>query len=199
MSAHFYEIRRETQKYSNYANLQAIEPHIFGKNVHVHFVFETGDAAGQNMTTTCTWHACKWILKQMEQYSEIHFDNFIIEANLSNDKKVTYQSFIKGRGIRVMAEATLTKTQCERVLKVDVDQLYESYQGFVNGSTQAGMVGFNINVANVIGAMFAALGQDIACVHECSIAQLNMERVPEGLYVSTVSYTHLTLPTIYSV
>ena len=184
VSAHFYEIRRETQKYSNYANLQAVEPHIFGKNVHVHFVFETGDAAGQNMTTTCTWHACKWILKQMEQYSEIHFDNFIIEANLSNDKKVTYQSFIKGRGIRVMAEAILTKTQCERVLKVDVDQLYESYQGFVNGSTQAGMVGFNINVANVIGAMFAALGQDIACVHECSIAQLNMERVPEGLYVS---------------
>lgn len=184
VSAHFYEIRRETQKYSNYASLVSIEPQIFGKNVHVHFVYETGDAAGQNMTTSCTWHACLWILKQMEQYPEINFDNFIIEANLSNDKKVTYQSFIKGRGIRVMAEATLTETQLERVLKVSADQLYEAYQGFINGSTQAGMIGFNINVANIVGAMFAALGQDIACVHECSLGQFHMERVPEGVYVS---------------
>ena len=38
------------------------------------------------------------MMAQMSHYEEIRFDNFIIEANMSGDKKVNYQSFIDGRG-----------------------------------------------------------------------------------------------------
>ncbi|MEM6406133.1 MAG: phosphotransferase [Pseudomonadota bacterium] len=186
LQSHVHEIRCEVQKYSHYANLVAIEPQLLGKQVHAHFIYTTGDAAGQNMTTSCTWHACQWILQKMQAYDFIKFDNFIIESNLSSDKKVTYQTFIKGRGIRVIAEATLTQDTIKRVLKTDVKQLYTSYLGFVNASTQSGMIGFNINTANVIAAMFTALGQDIACVHECSLAQLHIEPFEDGLYVSMI-------------
>ena len=55
----------------------------------------------------------------------------------------------------------------------------------------AGMVGININVANVIGAMFTALGQDIACVHESSLAQLHIELTDDNN-----AYCTLTLPSL---
>lgn len=188
---HYRELSEEVRKYSNYANLVEVQAQVMGRIVHVHFIYETGDAAGQNMTTTCTWQACQWILKRIQRFEGLTVSNFLIEANLSNDKKVTYQTFLKGRGIRVLAEAVLRDEVCQKVLKVSARQLVRAYQNFVTGSIAAGMVGININVANIVGAMFAALGQDIACVHESSLAQLHIELTDEG-----DAYCTMTLPSL---
>jgi len=192
VESHFEEIKEQTKRFSNYADLKEVDPQVFGKAVHVHFVYETGDAAGQNMTTTCTWQACLWVMEQMKQFESLKFENFMIEANLSNDKKVTYQSFLKGRGVRVMAECILPAEHTERVLKVTPKLLVEAYQNFVTGSVGAGMVGININIANVIGAMFTATGQDIACVHESSIGQFHLELTDDGQGV----YASMILPSL---
>jgi NADP-dependent 3-hydroxy-3-methylglutaryl-CoA reductase len=184
VSEHVNEVREQVSTVSRYAKLMSLEPRMLGNMVHVVFVYETGDAAGQNMTTTCTWKACQWMMSQMKHYDEISFDNFIIEANMSGDKKVNYNSFISGRGTRVLAEAFLSEEMLQAVLKVDSKQLLTSHHGFVAGSIQVGMVGYNINVANVVGAMFTACGQDIACVHESSLAQLHLEGVDGGVYTS---------------
>ena len=177
---HKQDIAAQTRKYSNYANLVDVRAELVGHAVHVQFAYETGDAAGQNMTTTCTWQACQWILAEMQHYPHIEFENFLIEANLSNDKKVTYNSFLQGRGIRVLAECTLTDEICQKVLKISAQKLFSAYNQFVGGSIAAGMVGININIANVIAAMFTATGQDIACVHESAIGQLHMEMTADG-------------------
>ncbi len=181
---HADEIREQVETVSRHARLISVEPTVLGHMVHVAFVYETGDAAGQNMTTTCTWKACQWMLEQMKHYDEITFDNFIVEANMSGDKKVNYNSFIKGRGTRVLAEAFLSEEVLQAVLKVESKQLVAAHQGFLSGSIQVGMVGYNINVANIVAAMFTACGQDIACVHESSLAQLHIEAVEGGLYAS---------------
>lgn len=192
VECHFYEIKAQTKRFSNYAELKRVEPQVFGKAVHVHFIYETGDAAGQNMTTTCTWHACLWILEQVRQFNGLRFENFLIEANLSNDKKVTYQSFLKGRGIKVMAECMLPAEVTRQILKVTPQQLVQAYQMFVTGSVAAGMVGININIANVIAAIFTATGQDIACVHESAIGQLHLELAEDGEAV----YASMVLPSL---
>ena len=44
----------------------------------------------------------------------------------------------------------------KRILKVDPAKLFDTYLGMAQGSLEAGMVGFNINIANVIGGMFTA-------------------------------------------
>ena len=150
---------------------------MLGNMVHVAFVYETGDAAGQNMTTTCTWKSCQWMMQQMAHHAEIRFDNFIIEANLSGDKKVNFNSFISGRGTRVLAEAFVDEDILQQVLKVSSNELLRAHHGFVAGSIQSGMIGYNINVANIVGAIFTSCGQDIACVHESSLAQLHLESV----------------------
>lgn len=181
---HVDDIRAQVGKVSRHAKLVNIEPRLLGNQVHVEFLYETGDAAGQNMTTSCTWFCCQWLMQQMEHYDEIVFDNFIVEANMSGDKKVNYHSFIMGRGTRVTAECLLPDDVIESVLKVKPDQLMSSFQMVNAGSAQVGMVGFNINVANIIAAVFTATGQDIASVHESSLAQLFMQRVKGGIYVS---------------
>jgi len=195
INCHFSEIKEQAQRFSNYANLVQIEPQIVGKSVHVHFVYETGDAAGQNMTTTCTWHACLWLIEQLADFDGLRITNFMVESNLSNDKKVTYQSFLKGRGIKVMAECVLPEEILRQTLKVSARQLVEAYQCFITGSIAAGMIGININIANVIAAIFTATGQDIACVHESSIGQLTLELVTDEHGNDSV-YTSMMLPSL---
>ena len=193
---HQQEISRQVTRYSNYARLTELRAQVMGRAVHVHFVYETGDAAGQNMTTTCTWQACQWIMTQMQAFPAIAFDNFLVEANLSNDKKVTAQSWIRGRGIRVIAEAILDAENCRRVLKVAPEQLVQAWHNFTAGSIAAGMMGININVANVIAAMFAATGQDIACVHESALAQLHLELTDSGDVYTTMTLPSLVIGTV---
>ena len=193
---HEAEIRDQTTRVSRHAKLLSLEPKLMGNMVHVSFLYETGDAAGQNMTTTCTWRACQWVMKELESFNQIRFENFIIEANMSGDKKVNFASLIEGRGTRVTAEALLTREVCKKVLKVSPEQLLKTNQGFLAGSVGVGMIGFNINIANVIGAMFAATGQDIACVHESSLGQLHLMPADDGGVYASIMLPSLIVGTV---
>ncbi|MFU8803488.1 MAG: phosphotransferase [Bradymonadaceae bacterium] len=184
LSDHEEEIGQVIREVSGHARLIELKTVVLGRHVHVSFLYETGDAAGQNMTTTCTWHACQWLLRKMAYFDEVEFENFVVEANMSSDKKVTYQSFVSGRGTRVIAEAFLDRDTIESVLKVSPEQLLRTNHAFMAGSIQAGMVGFNINVANIIAAVFTATGQDIGCVHESSLGQFYLEQEGDGIVAS---------------
>jgi NADP-dependent 3-hydroxy-3-methylglutaryl-CoA reductase len=177
-------IRTQARRPSCHAELSRLEPFQVGNMVHLRFAYETGDAAGQNMTTACTWHACQWILGQLERRNDIQVESFLIEANLSSDKKVSYQSFLNGRGTRVTAECFIEHEVLSRVLKVTPEWMEKCYQSFLQASLGTGMVGFNINIANAIAAIFTATGQDIGCVHESSVGQLNLQASSRGLYAS---------------
>ncbi len=177
---HRQEIRARVRQVSHHAELAALEPFQIGKTVHLRFVYRTGAAAGQNMTTACTWRACLWLVEHVP----FELESFLIEGNQSSDKKVSFQSFLSGRGTRVTAECLLEREVLERVLKVTPEHLERCHQAFLQGSIGAGMVGYNINVANTVAAIFTATGQDIACVHESSLAQLHLEVDERGLYAS---------------
>ena len=73
--------------------------------MHALFVYETGDAAGQNMTTATTWHACHWVLDRIPERGWA-LVRFLIEGNLSSDKKVNLADEDGSRGCAVVAECT---------------------------------------------------------------------------------------------
>jgi len=52
------QLKQQMTLSSQHCVLQKIEPQFFGKTLVVRFIYETGDAAGQNMTTNVTWRAC---------------------------------------------------------------------------------------------------------------------------------------------
>lgn len=177
-------LRYQVRKVSQYADLVAVSSVQNGNMIHCRFVYRTGDAAGQNMTTIATWQACRWILKQLDGWPEINVEDFFIEGNMSGDKKVTFANMTLGRGVEVTAEALLPDKIVRRMFHVDPDKLLTLYQLGVIGSLQAGMVGANVNVANVVAAIYAATGQDIGCVHESCGAVFNLQRRPGALYAS---------------
>ncbi len=76
-----------------HAILKRLEPQILGRDLHLHFVYDSADAAGQNMTTGCTWRACHWIMAEIGSAFGLKVERFIIESNLSSDKKVTFNNF----------------------------------------------------------------------------------------------------------
>jgi hydroxymethylglutaryl-CoA reductase (NADPH) len=180
----FADIFKVTKEHSEHAHLKEIRPTIFGRSVHLSFVYETGDASGQNMVTTCTWHACQWILEQLERDGEIGVLDFCLEGNLSSDKKASYRSFLDGRGVRAVADVAIPEAIVKSVLKTSSQAMVRLYREAITGALQAGVTGANVNTANAIASIFIATGQDVACTVESCVCVLNMEQTSEGLYAS---------------
>ncbi|MEV4742236.1 phosphotransferase [Streptomyces sp. NPDC049555] len=181
---HLDDLRTAVRQVSQHAELVSLEPVVLGRTVHLRFRYTTGDAAGQNMTTACTWHACQWILQQPDLAGEGELESFIIEGNTSGDKKASSQAMGEGRGIRVSADCLLSAGVVERVLKTTPDELVTGYQHIAAGAVHSGVLGSNANTANMVAAIFTATGQDIACVHESGVGQFILERTPDGVYAS---------------
>jgi NADP-dependent 3-hydroxy-3-methylglutaryl-CoA reductase len=180
ISDHEADIRGQVSQVGRHATLVQLDPVLIGRNLHLRFVFETGDAAGQNMSTLATWRACQWIRAQIAYLPDIRIDNFFVEANTSGDKKATALSYVMGRGFRVTAEAVLPPIALSR-LRVDADSLLRLHDAGITGSVYAGMMGMNANFANVVAALFVATGQDIASVHESAVGQFHLERCKDGV------------------
>jgi len=190
IESEFNNIKQVSESYSNYANLIAVNPFVIGKSVHLKFVYTTGDASGQNMTTSCTWHSILWIQDHFQEDSRINIVNCIVEGNGASDKKVSHSAINQGRGIHVVAEVHLKEAVINKVLRTTSEEFVRYFSKSVAMSQIDGMVGYNINVANTIAGIFSATGQDLDCIHESACGILNIEQTEDGLYLS------LNLPTL---
>jgi len=184
IKTHFSTIKKQAELYSNHAKLQEIETIVLGKTVHARFYYTTADASGQNMTTTCTWHAMLWIVDEYEKQIGVKINDYVLEGNGASDKKASYKSAQSGRGVHVVAEVFLKEEVIHRILRTSSDDLLKYYANSVLLSKLDGMHGYSINVANAIAAIFAATGQDLASIHESAGALLFLEKTDEGLYLS---------------
>lgn len=196
VAANLQRIQAVIRRYSNYAQLKELPVQLIGRAAHVHFVYETGDAAGQNMSTTCTWHACLWLVAQARQELGIAADQFIIEGGMSSDKKVSNANLIKGRGISVQAEARISKSVMRRVLKVEPELVQRYWHHSMAAAISSGMVGLNTNIANLVAAVFAATGQDLASVHESASGVISMDLLPNGDLYLALSMPSLVIGTV---
>jgi hydroxymethylglutaryl-CoA reductase (NADPH) len=100
----FDAIKAKAEETTRYGRLRNIEQYAVGKMRFLRFDFTTGDAAGQNMVTKATRHACLWIQEQ----GIGGLEHFALAANLDTDKKHSLLNSLHTRGKRVVAELTLT-------------------------------------------------------------------------------------------
>ena len=181
VKARFSRIRSIAEQHSNHAKLQSIESVVIGESVHLKFAYTTGDAAGQNMTTICTWHAVLWIRDGFKADTGIEPRHFVIEGNGASDKKISTYTMEHGRGIHVVAECELPERIVEKVLRCRSDDMLLCYKYSVQLARLDGMVGYNINVANAVAAIFVATGQDLASIHESGVGTLELEKTRSGI------------------
>ena len=177
-------LQEKVAGHSRYARLMSVTPCVKGRYLHLSFVYETGDAAGQNMTTVCTWHLCQWLAAEIFQQFAFSIHTFLVEGNLSSDKKASWQNYLNGRGTRVVAECHIPADVLWRVMRITPDKLMQNYRIMFSSGASTGQCGVNGNIANVVAAIFTATGQDIASVHEASVGEMHLEPDGTGIYAS---------------
>ena len=119
LTENFRHLKQQVSLFSQHCILMELVPFYFGKTIVIQFVYETGDAAGQNMTTSATWHACKWVLTKLEEeLPRVKVVKFYIESNVSGDKKMAAAQLQNTRGWFAQAEAWIPEQLLRSVLKV---------------------------------------------------------------------------------
>ena len=182
--------------HTSHGRLQTITPIQIKNRVYVEFCYTTGNAAGQNMSTVCTWQACQWILEQVKKDKRLSPETYYIESNFSSDKKTSYRSLTHARGTHVKASCLLSPEIIQRHLKIDAGTLLDIYQITQEGAQLAGIHSYNINFANIIAAIFTATGQDIACTHESALGTFSLKPAPNGNFEASVDLPCLMIGTV---
>ena len=178
-------LKVHAKNFSKHGELREMKTILHGRDLEAKFYFDSADAAGQNMTTICTWNCCLWIQTEFEkENTQFNIEEFLLDGNGGSDKKLSYDSMINGRGVDVVGECFIDEEDVRSVLKTTSEQIVKWYNTIRPIARGNGMIGENINVANAIAGIFVSCGQDIACVHESAVGILNFEKHERGLYVS---------------
>jgi hydroxymethylglutaryl-CoA reductase (NADPH) len=188
---HFLAIKAKAEETTRSGHLRDIQQFAQGKMRWLRFNFTTGDAAGQNMVSKATRHACQWILAQPPPGLE----HFTLAANFDTDKKHSVVNALHSRGKRVVAEITLPAALVEKVLHTTSKAMHYQRQLSNAGAMLAGSVNNGSHFANGITAMFIACGQDVANVAESSAGMVYTELKDNGDYYFSVTIPALIVAT----
>jgi hydroxymethylglutaryl-CoA reductase (NADPH) len=175
------------QETSAYCQFQDWSYQLVGRLLYLRFSFFTADASGHNMTTKAAERLLTWLLNQQPSLEYVS-----ISANLCTDKKPQAINGLLGRGKSVVAETTLSRESCKKILKTTPEKLIDlNIKKNYIGSCLAGSVRTaNAHFANMLLAFYLATGQDAANIIEGSHGMTHCELIDDSLYFS------VTLPNI---
>lgn len=164
---------------TDHGQLLDVTPYVVGDTVFLRFVYDTKDAMGMNMATIATRAAAEVV------EAETPASLVALSGNLCIDKKPAAINAIEGRGRTVGADVVVPRDVVEDRLHTTPEAIADvnTRKNHV-GSAKAVSLGHNAQVANVVAAMFLALGQDAAQVVEGANAITRVEARDEGLYAS---------------
>jgi len=183
-------IRAEAESSTRYGKLLRLECHPIGRQVVVSFCFFTGDAHGMNMIAQATDRACGWIVANTEAR---HYQLF---GGLESEKRPTALLLPGGKGKKVTAGATISRSLLRTYLHVSPTELTELWHHGVLGNIQAGSIGHGGQLANGVTAIFIACGQDVANVANSAVGITDFEITDQGDLHVSVTMASLTVATV---
>jgi hydroxymethylglutaryl-CoA reductase (NADPH) len=134
-------------------------------------------------------------IKQGLEPSLVGIDMVSLSSNVCSDKKAGAINGLLGRGHWVQAEVILPSEVVRDVLKTSIEALVQTHRAKNEvGSALAGSLAQNMQVANVVAAIFAATGQDLAHVVDASQATTIIE--PISTDSTDQVYISVTLPSL---
>ncbi len=193
VNENFDEIKREAETTTSYGKLLRIDKYPSQNSVILDFVYNTGEASGQNMVTMATHKACKYII---ENYKCDTGYRYYIESNFNGDKNPAYKSLLLGRSHYVVASALIEGRFLRRILRVNAKDYVDGWIQCTRGSQEAGIFGMNMHVANALTAIYLATGQDVASVVENSGGIISYEVRNSGDLYATLTMPSITVGTI---
>lgn len=174
------DIVAEVEKTSSHILLTNLEAKLIGNYAYLRLYFDTADAMGMNMVTIAT----QAIVDFIEKNTKVRC--MAIAGNFDVDKKPAWLNVIYGRGFQGWADAVISDKTLGNTLKTNAQELFDTWLAkCMIGSAISGSMSFNAHFANVVAAIYAAAGQDIAHVVEGSLGITTMKIIDgKNLYVS---------------
>lgn len=153
-------------KTSHHCKILNVESQVVGNLVYVRFAYDTGEAAGHNMTTIATNEIAKWAIENCGMDVK-YISN---SGNTCCDKKVSAINSILGRGKHVVAEAVISRQSCTELLKTTPEKMADLNikKNFVGSMLGGSVCSANAHYANMLAALYLPLGQDVANIVEGS-------------------------------
>jgi len=172
---------------SRYARLVDMHIQVVGTLIFVRFEFNTGDAAGHNMSTLAADRLLEWILVRFKTLKYVS-----ISGNYCTDKKVSAVNGILGRGKYVIAEVNIPFELCQKQLKSTPEQIVQLNikKNLIGNIIAGGIRTANAHFANMLLGFYLATGQDAANIIEGSQGLTYAEVRGRDLYFS------VTLPNV---
>ncbi len=176
---------------TSHGKLDSITSFVTGNNVWLRIAMKTGDAMGMNMVTIAAEAAAEYIESNFPKARLI-----TVSGNMCSDKKESMVNNLLGRGKTVIAEALISNDIIDSILHSTAEAInLTNIKKNLLGNARAGSTKFSGHSANMVAAVFAATGQDIAQVVESSNCYTWTEVRPSGLYIS-VTMPSLEIGTI---
>jgi len=173
-----------------FIKLKNYQLYYLGRSLWIRFFFDTDRAMGMNMATNAASVLAEFIAEKLD------ISLIAVSGNLCIDKKASILHKISPRGRTVSAEAIISREIVAKVLKTTPEAMVEvNIRKTWQGSSLAGSISHNAHTANIIAAIFAATGQDLAHVVDSSISDTVMEMDGEDLYV-TIKIPSLIIGTL---
>ncbi len=176
------EIAQVAAGTSRFARLKDVHFEVVGHLVYIRLEFDTGDAAGHNMSTRAADAVLDWLLKARPECSYGS-----ISGNYCCDKKASAVNGILGRGKHVVVETLIPERLVRRYLHTTAEKIEElnHRKNWVGTSLAGGLRSANAHFANMLLAFYLATGQDAANIIEGSQGFVLAEARSDGdLYFS---------------
>lgn len=185
-------VRAAAEATTRHGKLLRIDPHPIHNRVILDLVYDTAEAAGQNMVTLASEAACQFIQRSYAAQRPFHY---LIESNFSGDKNPAYRTLLSGRGHHVIAHGRIRGSVLKRLLRTTAAEMAACFTDLHIGSQLAGVLGLNLHLSNTLAAIYLATGQDVACVAENAVGVCHGEQDGEDL-VASLSLPSLTVGTV---
>ncbi len=190
VDAHYEGIKAAAESTTRHGKLLEIKKLPIHTSVVLDMVFSTGNAAGQNMVTIASKAACEYIQK--------HFSmrNYYLESGFNCDKKASRRTLVEGRGHSIIAESRISKKTLKMLLGIDVEQLITFVHSAIAVGQFTGLLGSNLHIANAIASIYLATGQDMGCVAENSVGNLDYKKNDDDSITIFLTLPSLTVGTV---
>lgn len=184
------DIMNKTTKYGRFRDMTIRS---IGRDVHVRFVMDTGEAMGMNMVSIAAQQAAEKIIKEYN----FQVDLVTISGNTCMDKKIGAINCILGRGDMVDAEVEIPLHWLDSYMQIVDPRMgwqdffnYLISKNYVGSALAGGAPGSqNTHAANMILAMQSAYGQDCAQIESASaVKTLNLDdkRIVYGIQLPSL-------------
>ncbi len=178
--------------HSKHTRLKKIDPTYVGNLIYLRFFFETGLAAGHNMTTFAVDYIAENLLKAFPSIEYVS-----LSGNYCTDKKVSAVNRILGRGKHVIVDAIIPKDIVESALKSTPEKIVALHQkkNLIGSLVAGSLMSANAHYANMLLGFYLATGQDAANIVEGSQGITHAEVKNGDLYFS-VNIPNIIMGTI---